>query len=118
MKFKNILHYTPFKGEVNNEPSLTVPDQTMSMRTILERHSRGLPFTDGKEPIYHGEDEFIPNPLSLDLVDRQEMAELRNKVAEIKDKAAKDAAEKAAKDAAEKAAKDAAKQGGEADAVE
>lgn len=108
--FKNILHYLPYKGEVNNQPSLTVPDQTLSMREILSRHARGLPY-DSFNPVYHGDDEYIPNPATLDLVDRQEMAEeISNRVAKIK--------QTAAEKAAEKAAEDAAKQGGATPAVE
>lgn len=28
-------------GEVNEEPSMTVPDQTMSLKQLIERHARG-----------------------------------------------------------------------------
>lgn len=109
--FKNILHYQPYIGEVNQQPSLTVPDQTMSMRQILARHSRGLPISNGKEPIYHGEDDYIPDPRTLDLVDRQEYAEkLQETVKTYK--------QQAAEKAAEKAALKAAKQGNEVTAVE
>lgn len=64
--------YKETQGEVNNEPSLTVPDQTMSIREILERYARGLSVTDGRVPIYLGEDE-MPDLSKLDLVELHEM---------------------------------------------
>lgn len=45
------LHNYPIR-EITG-PSLTVPDQTMSLRTLLERHSRGLPIMGtSAQPIY------------------------------------------------------------------
>lgn len=43
--------------EVNTLPSLTVPDQTLSVKDILERHTRGLPFTNFSTPVYNLDDE-------------------------------------------------------------
>lgn len=35
-------------------PSVTIPEQTMSIRTIMERHARGMPLdVHIKKPIYH-----------------------------------------------------------------
>jgi hypothetical protein len=75
-KVKNSLNYD-YKdqlGEVNTLPSMTIPDQTMSIRTIVDRYTRGLPVT-GFTPVYEGEDYYIPDPKTLDLVERHEMAE-------------------------------------------
>lgn len=53
--------------------SMTVPDQSMSLRTIIERFSRGLPITGTvAEPVY-SETE-LPNIKTLDLTERMEMA--------------------------------------------
>jgi len=73
---KSLLNYdyTEQHGEVNNLPSMTIPDQTMSVRTIVDRYTRGLPVT-GFTPIYDGEDFYMPDPRTLDLVDRAELAE-------------------------------------------
>jgi hypothetical protein len=63
------------KAEVNDLPSLTVPDQTMSVKEILERYARGLPLGAGERvPMYDEEDD-LPDPRTLDLVDRQELSE-------------------------------------------
>jgi len=76
MRVKNSLNYDyeMESGEVNTLPSMTIPDQTMSIRTIVDRYTRGLPVT-GFTPVYDGEDYYMPDPKTLDLVERHEMAE-------------------------------------------
>lgn len=78
MKIKNMLNAIdfPYLGEVNNEPSMTIPDQTMSIRTILERHSRGLP-VGGSLDVYYDEDDTMPDYRTLDL---SEIADLKQEV--------------------------------------
>lgn len=43
--------------EVNTLPSLTIPDQTMTVKDIIDRHTRGLPFTNASTPVYNLDDE-------------------------------------------------------------
>lgn len=55
--------------EVNEEASMTEPDMTLTLQELLEKHTRGL-----EVPTYSGSyqdesDDFIPDPLSLDLAD-------------------------------------------------
>lgn len=58
MNFRNNWTNRPQStGEVNTQPSQTIPDQTMSIPEILQRYARGLPITKGKVPIYTGEDD-------------------------------------------------------------
>jgi hypothetical protein len=67
--------YFPKYREVYFSPSKTVPDQTMSLRTLIDRHTRGLPITgNAKEPLYHGDEEELPDLKKMDL---SEIAELR-----------------------------------------
>jgi hypothetical protein len=76
--FKNIMNYKPYEGEVNNQKSLTIPDQAMSVKEILSRFSRGLN-VNGFTPIYEdveSTDDYMPDPRTLDLAERQEYAEL------------------------------------------
>ena len=75
-KVKNSLNYEyqEQKGEVNTLPSMTIPDQTMSIRTIVDRYAKGLP-ASAFTPIYEGEDFYMPDPKTLDLVDRAELLE-------------------------------------------
>ena len=74
-----------FTGEVNNLPSETIPDQSMSIRTILERYSRGLPISGERTPIWQQGEDYndLPDPKTLDLSERQEYAELYQQ--ELKD---------------------------------
>lgn len=76
MKVKNSLNANEFekKYKTFTQPSLTVPDQTMSIRTILERYSRGLPI-GGRLDEYYDEEDDLPDPRTLDLAERQELAE-------------------------------------------
>jgi hypothetical protein len=67
----------PCNHEVNDLPSETIPDQTMSIRTILDRYSRGLPIDGQLNGTYQEDDDYndMPDPRTLDLAERQEMAE-------------------------------------------
>ncbi len=77
-KFNTILNYKEYKGQINKQKSLTIPDQSMSIKQIMERFARGLPVEQFK-PIYDEnideESEFLPDPRTMDLADRQEFAE-------------------------------------------
>lgn len=58
--------------------SATIPDQTMSIREIMERYARGLPFTSAKTPIYDIDDD-SPDIRTLDLSEIEDLAiESRN----------------------------------------
>jgi hypothetical protein len=86
MKVKNSLNANTFekKYKIFTQPSMTVPDQSMSIKTILERYSRGLP-VGGRLDEYYDEEDTLPNPLTLDLAERQELAEeYKNEINEIK----------------------------------
>ena len=77
-KFNTILNYKEYKGQVNKQKSLTVPDQAMSIKQIMERFARGLP-VERFQPLYDenidDESEFLPDPKTLDLAERQQYAE-------------------------------------------
>jgi len=83
---KNSLNANVFpkKHKIFTQPSMTVPDQTMSIRTILERYSRGLPI-GGRLDEYYDEEDDLPDFRTLDLAERQELAEnYENEINEIK----------------------------------
>lgn len=74
-KFRNNYNGKEFNDpiSVNNMPSVTVPDQSMSLRQILQRYSRGLPITgNAGEPIFEGEDGIGFDIKTLDLAEREE----------------------------------------------
>lgn len=67
-----------YQVEVNELPSLTVPDMAMTVKEILIRHSQGLPFEAGKVPIFDDAqdfDDYLPNLALLDISERQELLE-------------------------------------------
>lgn len=67
-------HLFPKRYEINKQPSMTIPDQAMTITEILERHTRGIPFTAGKVPIYEG-DEPKPDFNRMDLSEIQQTVE-------------------------------------------
>lgn len=74
MKVKNSLNANLFesKGKKFTLPSMTIPDQTMSLKTILERYARGLPI-GGRTDEYYDEDDTMPDYRTLDLAEIQEL---------------------------------------------
>lgn len=79
----------PSMGEINRLPSATVPDQTMTIPELLERHSRGLNISHGKVPVFDESEEFFPDPSKMDLADREAYAEqLRDELEDINQKVA------------------------------
>jgi len=80
VRFRNQFTARPEQqGEVNTQPSKTVPDQSMTVRELLERNKRGLPLSGHKHPIYNGDTEDYPDLRKLDL---SEIAALRDSVQE------------------------------------
>lgn len=102
-RFKNQHNADEFPRfyETNNAPSMTIPNQAMTIPELLDRYARGLPLDQGKKPIYHGE-EFVPD---LDRMDLSEIHDLKQNVDQtirtyqdyqdaMKSKATKDKADK------------------------
>ena len=98
------IKYDRNKGEVNNLPSLTVPNQSYTLEELLQRHIQGMP-TLGKEPIYEGESDFDLSGLrNMDLVDIQEMKmDVQHTLNEVKKEEERRQAVIDAKNKAEKA---------------
>ena len=73
---KNYLNRDSFpkKYKAFTMPSETVPDQSLTMRQILDRYARGLPL-DVKTPIWEEDDELNPLPdvRTLDLTEKHDM---------------------------------------------
>lgn len=74
-------------GEINNLPSQTIPDQTLSVRELLVRYAKGLPLDGQRQPIWEGEDGDAIDPRRLDLAERQELEiAARQELAEIEER--------------------------------
>lgn len=74
---------TPFtmqqhEEELNTLPSLTVPDQSMSVDEILQRFATGRPIPDLSSKMTYTGDQYLPDLKRLDLVEQQELID-RNK---------------------------------------
>lgn len=93
MKFKI---RTPFNSpgfekdyELNTKVDRCIPDQTMSIRQIMDRYARGLPLDGVKTPIYDGEDSEHPDMTHWDLAEKEAyMDKVREELAELKQKIA------------------------------
>lgn len=73
--FQTIYLRHPDEGEVNLEPSETVPDQALTVQEIMDKYARGLQFDlRSKVPIYEGDDD-IPDFKNMDLSEIQTFAE-------------------------------------------
>lgn len=76
MKFKtnyNLDQFPEYKGQSNHEPSMTIPDQSMSIRELMIRHQRGLPLEGEKIPLYMEKDGVLPDIEKLDLSEKMDL---------------------------------------------
>lgn len=92
-------NYMEHPGETSDKPSKTIPDQSMSIKEILDRYRRGLPVTAGKVPIWEEDGDNPITPPEWDQMDLSEkdeyMREQARKLAEFRNKQRKDADAKA-----------------------
>lgn len=64
--------------EINRMPSMTVPDQSMSVQEIMQRYAQGLPLMGERVSIWQGDvgdgdEDYLPDPQHLDLAEREEL---------------------------------------------
>lgn len=89
-KVKNSLNAAQFERhyEYNAQPSETVPDQTLTIKQILDRFARGLPVNRGIQ-LYdeEHEDNDLPDFRTMDFAEREEFREAaEQELSEIKAK--------------------------------
>lgn len=76
-KITTVADYNPdnFPGETNTGELLVVPDQSLTVEQILDRHAKGLSSTHVKVPIYTSNskeiEEMLPDFNKLDLAEIQ-----------------------------------------------
>lgn len=58
-KVVTTMNYKPSKGEINDQDSETIPNDTLSIRQLLINHSRGLGNLPNRNGVYT-EDEVAP----------------------------------------------------------
>lgn len=59
----------------NTAPSITHPDQALTVDEILRQHTKGIPFPSGKVELWEGDKSFFPDLQGLDLSEVQEIKE-------------------------------------------
>lgn len=78
-------HFFPDYYETNYQPSETVPNQSLSLKTLLDRYARGLPLSgNASEPAYYGDEE-MPD---LNRMDISEIHDLKKSNRRIHQRAA------------------------------
>ena len=93
-KFKNAFDYdhTQVVHEVNNAPSETVPEMTLSLKELLKRYTRGGEVAT-LNPVYQeNSEEFDENPdlMKLDGLEKLELAsEIKHAIKERQSEAEK-----------------------------
>lgn len=75
VKFKSFAWPSPDRGRKPVGKSLVVPDQSMSLETILARFTRGESVMVGKDVQYHESDDDLEKVSRMDLVDKAEYTE-------------------------------------------
>lgn len=77
-KLRNTMNYDYIQDsepEHNYLPSLTVPDMTMTVSEILQKHAIGQPIMgQAGEPLYY-DDEELPDPKKMDITELHEYME-------------------------------------------
>lgn len=70
-KFRTQFNYENHdtSGEVNTGKSMTVPDMAMSLRQLLDHHTRGMAMGHDLGEGEYFEDEVVPRPDESDLID-------------------------------------------------
>lgn len=80
MKFKTQWNRKEFPApryEINNEISKTIPDQSMTVQELYNRHARGLPLDGARFAVYEGDEPTIPADYDrLDLSEKFELARI------------------------------------------
>lgn len=68
-------HLFPKYFEPVSPISETIPDQSLSIKEILDRYSRGLGINGEQFAVYHGEEDEMPVLQKMDLSEIQELQE-------------------------------------------
>lgn len=62
-----------YKGahlERGSGKSTAIPDQSLSVKQLIDRYAKGLPLGGAKMPVYDGDEDFYPDPQSMDISER------------------------------------------------
>lgn len=72
----NAKHF-PESREYNYQPSKTLPDQTLSLKELLDRYTRGLPISGPQmHPVFNGDEDFFPDVRRMDISEIHDLKQL------------------------------------------
>jgi len=82
----NARHF-PTHKEINNLPSMTIPDQSLKIKEILVRYAQGLPMhSNHQTPIYNGEG-YLPDFKTMDISEIADMREfMKHKISAARER--------------------------------
>lgn len=72
MKYRAVSMPGPSRGVATGGKKLTVPDQSMSLKTILERFVRHEALPVGLGGVYHESDDDLEKVAAMDLTEKDE----------------------------------------------
>lgn len=94
---QTIYRRNPTLGERFFNPSKTIPDQTMSLKTILTKYSKGMPINAPDNGQTYTGEKLAVNFAKLDLTEQEEIVlEAAAELSELKGKKAREDAERLA----------------------
>jgi threonyl-tRNA synthetase len=75
MQFINKYEYEPQGGEVFTQPSKAVPDQTISLKTLVTKYVKGMPISAPINEGIYTDDNVAQDFTKLDLADQEQITE-------------------------------------------
>lgn len=76
-----VRHWLNYQHKPNGKDygkSSTVPDQSLTIRELIERAQRGYPLDAVRTPFYNGEDDDMPDIKNFDLTELHELRQWTN----------------------------------------
>lgn len=68
---RSVLKHEPSKGEYNDQPSMTIPDQTLSLSELLDKYAKGQPLAQRIGT--YDPTNTLPDLRTLDLAELEEL---------------------------------------------
>ncbi len=75
MNIRHQFNLPKEKGEIITQPSMTIPNQALTIQDLISRFTRGLPIEGGRVEIWEGENpsDWMPDLKRMDLSEREDL---------------------------------------------
>lgn len=70
LQIQTTYRYKGANLERGSGKSTAIPDQSLSVKQLIDRYAKGLPLGGAKMPVYDGDEDFYPDPQSMDISER------------------------------------------------